>query len=60
MVVLGGGWWLSGLRILRWWIRGYGPLRQYFPTGTGLSVHIAEHLDLVTHQLNGRPRKTLD
>jgi IS30 family transposase len=36
-----------------------GLLRQYFPKGTNLSLHSAEHLAYVAGQLNGRPRKTL-
>jgi IS30 family transposase len=36
-----------------------GLLRQYFPKGTNLATHPAEHLDAVAAQLNGRPRKTL-
>ena len=37
-----------------------GPLRQYFPKGTDLSVQGADDLELVTQRLHGRPRKTLD
>jgi IS30 family transposase len=36
-----------------------GLLRQYFPKGTDLSTHTAEHLQFVSDQLNRRPRKTL-
>ena len=37
-----------------------GLLRQYFPKGTDLSVHSAEHLRFVENQMNDRPRKRLD
>ncbi len=36
-----------------------GLLRQYFPKGTDLSTHPAEHLTAVAAELNARPRKTL-
>ena len=37
-----------------------GPLRQYFPKATDLSVHQHQTLTDVAAALNGRPRKTLD
>ncbi|HYN93849.1 MAG TPA: IS30 family transposase [Pilimelia sp.] len=36
-----------------------GLLRQYFPKGTDLSGHSAEHLVAVAAELNARPRETL-
>ncbi len=36
-----------------------GLLRQYFPKGTDLSKHSAEHLQAVETRLNDRPRKKL-
>lgn len=37
-----------------------GLLRQYFPKGTNLAAHSAEHLAHVAAELNGRPRETLN
>lgn len=36
-----------------------GLLRQYFPRGTDLSIHDADHIDFVAAQMNRRPRETL-
>jgi IS30 family transposase len=36
-----------------------GLLRDYFPKGTELSIHSAEHLLAVENELNRRPRKVL-
>ena len=36
-----------------------GLLRQYFPKGTDLRVHTAEHLLFVEQEMNDRPRKRL-
>jgi IS30 family transposase len=36
-----------------------GLLRQYFPKGTDLRQHSAEHVTAVATQLNERPRQTL-
>ena len=36
-----------------------GLARQYFPKGTNLALHSAEHVDFVVQELNDRPRKTL-
>lgn len=37
-----------------------GLLRQYFPKGTDLAAHSVSDLEAVAHELNGRPRKSLD
>jgi IS30 family transposase len=37
-----------------------GLLRQYFPKGTDLSAHSESHVAAVMHELNTRPRKSLD
>ena len=37
-----------------------GLLRQYFPKRTDLNQHNADHLAMVAHELNARPRKVLD
>src|SRR3954454_19656766 len=36
-----------------------GLLRDYFPKRTDLSVHTAQDIQAVAHELNHRPRKTL-
>lgn len=36
-----------------------GLLRDYFPKGTDLRVHSADHLLAVEHELNNRPRRVL-
>jgi IS30 family transposase len=37
-----------------------GLLRQYFPKGTNLSVHLQAQLNKVARRFNERPRKTLE
>ena len=37
-----------------------GLLRDYFPKGTDLRVHPAEHLLDIENELNNRPRRVLD
>jgi len=34
-------------------------MRQYFPTGTDLSVHSQARLNYVAREINSRPRETL-
>lgn len=36
-----------------------GLVRQYFPKGTNLAVHSAQHVSHVMRELNTRPRKNL-
>jgi IS30 family transposase len=37
-----------------------GLLRDYFPKGTDLSAHSAQHLLAVENELNNRPRRVLN
>ena len=37
-----------------------GLLRQYFPKGTNLATYTTDDLRKAAHELNERPRKTLD
>jgi len=37
-----------------------GLLRQYYPKGTDLAKHPADHLQHVANELNERPRKALN
>ena len=36
-----------------------GPLRQYFPKGTSLSIYTPDHPRAVEYEINNRPRHTL-
>jgi len=37
-----------------------GLLRQYFPKGTSLNIYTPDHLRAVEHEINNRPRHTLE
>jgi transposase, IS30 family len=37
-----------------------GLLRQYFPKGTSLNIYTPDHLRAVEHEINNRPRRTLE